>query len=268
MILFYQLILGFFFSSIAAVFAYLLKLLTLSGLLAAVLCGTLVIGFGPWYSIFIVGFLLMSSSISHLLKSKWQVQKDSAAAKGNQRDALQLLANLGVSIFSLVLFYFFSQRYFLFGFAAGIAGSAADTLASELGVLNKRPPRNILTGKKISAGLSGGVSPLGFFASFLGSSLIILSFMGFLSFSKHPLTWQEVILLVGIGFLCSVIDSLLGAVFQVRYQCQVCQQLTEKKVHHQLPTQKIHGLSWMTNDTVNFLSSCLTVLLTWLCFYQ
>lgn len=113
MILIYQFILGFICSLIVSFFSYLLNLLNKSGFLAATICGTLIISFGPWYSIFIVGLFFISSAVLSLGKRLFFQKKLEVAAKGSRRDAYQVFANLVPGLFSLTGYYFFHQLLFL-----------------------------------------------------------------------------------------------------------------------------------------------------------
>jgi uncharacterized membrane protein len=62
-------------------------------------------------------------------------------------------------------------------------------------------------------------------------------------------------LVAGVGG--SVFDSLLGATLQASYFCPGCEVTTEDRRHAACGsfTELQHGLSWMTNDTVNALAT-------------
>lgn len=263
MVFFYQFLLGLICSTVVAGFAFILQWLSLSGALAAALSGTLIIALGPWYSIFLVGFFFASSGIINHLKKKSAV--DDLVVKGERRDAVQVLANLTPSLLALIGYASFNNGNYLWAFIVGIASCTADTWGSEIGVLSKHPPRNLLTGKQLPAGLSGGVSLLGTIASFAGSGCIILLLAVCLWLSGHPLSLSLLIWGLLLGFSGSIIDSFLGATIQVRYQCTICQQFTEHKSHHQQPTKKVHGYALITNEAVNFLSNLVIVGIS--CFF-
>ncbi|MGL4373112.1 MAG: DUF92 domain-containing protein, partial [Turicibacter sp.] len=67
---------------------------------------------------------------------------------------------------------------------------------------------------------------------------------------------------IGIfGFLGSLVDSLLGALVQVKYQCVKCGLITENKIHHNQHCKQIKGIKYLTNDAVNLFSPMIVTLL-------
>ena len=102
-----------------------------------------------------------------------------------------------------------------------IAASTADTWASEIGSLSKGKTYSIVTFKAMEKGLSGAVSMLGVVASFLGASIISLTFSAlyFLSegFSLDVLIEFSVVITIA-GFFGSILDSYLGVFLQAKYK--------------------------------------------------
>lgn len=257
LILLYKAIIGLISSGVIAGLGFLAKLLTASGAIASIVAGTIIIAIGPWYSIFLLGAFFASSGVIHLLKKALQYDsKDNFAEKSAQRDGIQVMANSLPALISLAIYAITKNTAFLIGYACVISGAAADTWASEIGVLSKRRPRSITTGKPLITGQSGGVSALGSCASICGALFTSLLFYGFLfldhSFTFQPLHYLAVPLLAGV--FDSLTDSILGATCQASYKCSVCGKATEKKSHHQQKTELIKGFSWLNNDGVNFLS--------------
>ena len=177
-------------------------------------------------------------------------------AKTGRRDAVQIFCNVFVGALALVLFRLTRFGGFLWAYGGAMAASLADSMASELGVLSRRAPRDILTWKPVQAGLSGGVTALGFGMSALGAALIALCYSlpadgpGFACFLD----------VTAAGFFAAVCDSALGSGLQVKYRCGVCGALTEKPVHCGAAGTAEAGVRWMTNDTVNFCNNLLGAL--------
>ena len=118
----------------------------------------------------------------------------------------------------------------MIGIIANYAAVAADTFSSELGILAKGPPRLITspTFRKVPPGTNGGVTLTGLAAGLLGSMIIVVTSMLFVPFCNESTSgklgggkpWtlpQRNILMFALtiwGALGSVLDSVLGAVFQ------------------------------------------------------
>ena len=177
-------------------------------------------------------------------------------AKTGRRDAVQIFCNVFTGAAMLMLWRVTAYRGFLWAYGGAMAASLADSMASELGVLSRRAPRDILTWKPVQAGLSGGVTALGFAMSALGAALVALCFSlpadgpGFACFLD----------VTAAGFFAAVCDSALGSGVQVKYRCGVCGALTEKPIHCSVPGAPERGVRWMTNDTVNFCNNLLGAL--------
>ena len=177
-------------------------------------------------------------------------------AKTGRRDAVQIFCNVFTGAAMLVLWRVTAYRGFLWAYGGAMAASLADSMASELGVLSRRAPRDILTGRPVQAGLSGGVTALGFAMSALGAALVALCFSlpadgpGFACFLD----------VTAAGFFAALCDSALGSGVQVKYRCGACGALTEKPVHCGVPGTPEAGVRWMTNDAVNFCNNLLGAL--------
>ena len=226
--------------------------LALAGALALVICfcGGLA-GYLALAATFV--FTIAAGKLSGARRER--VEK-SLHAKTGRRDAVQIFCNVFTGAAMLMLWRVTAYRGFLWAYGGAMAASLADSMASELGVLSRRAPRDILTWKPVQAGLSGGVTALGFAMSALGAALVALCFSlpadgpGFACFLD----------VTAAGFFAAVCDSALGSGVQVKYRCGVCGALTEKPVHCSVPGAPERGVRWMTNDTVNFCNNLLGAL--------
>jgi len=244
------------FILLTSICGYLFKLLTKSGSIAAFVIGVAVsLGFGV-KGLLLLGFFFASSSFWSKYKRKNKIKMEERLEKGSQRDWQQVAANGGTAALFSVLNFMFPLPIWMIGFAIAIAAANSDTWASEIGSVSKRPPLYIRTFKRIDTGTSGAISLLGTIAAICGSLIIAI-----LSFYFFHVSLSEAIIVFGFGFLGNVIDTLLGAFFQVVYQCKICLKEVEALRHCETRTVLKRGHSVFNNDFVNFISGFLAAIL-------
>ena len=240
----------------AALWAYRRGSVTANGGLAGFVLGAGILAGG---GIFAWGLLMLFFLSSTALGKIAPDRKRGATAmhsKGDTRDAEQVIANAGMGLVTSILYGVTGWPGFLFAAAVSFAAANADTWASELGILSRRQPVSIRTGKPVPPGASGGVSPLGFLASAGGAGFIGLYYVlvgpvvGDQPFA--PVT--ALALMIGGGLLGSVIDSFLGATIQAQYTDVSTGAYTERPESSAGANLLIRGFQRITNDTVNLLS--------------
>ena len=248
-----NILIAFLLSLVVVVLFYWRGSLSKSGAAGALIVGTLIFGFGGWaWGVMLAVFFVSSSLLSHFKEDQKKVAAEKFD-KGHRRDIGQVMANGGLGSVVAVLSVLAPSDIWFPMFVGIMATVTADTWATELGTLARRPPRLITTGQLVDVGTSGGVSALGTAVSLAGGAIIELT-AALLSGEMTPL----VTILAGAlgGLLGSLVDSLLGATVQQVYYCDVCQKDTERKIHkcgHQ--TRPLRGWSWLNNDLVNLLAS-------------
>lgn len=255
---------------------YWRRSLSASGVVGAILVGTLIFGLGGWiWGLLLITFFVSSSWLSHYRHAA----KEAVAAnfaKGGRRDLGQALANGGLGAL-LAVAYAIAPRPLFFAAFLGVMGAVnADTWATELGVLSRVRPRLITSGEEVAAGTSGGISWLGIGASVAGALLIgalasaLTQASSLLSGRAWKLEAVSYPLLAVLGGVAgSLFDSLLGATVQGIYFCDYCEKQTEVTLHRcGHPTRLIRGRPWLTNDLVNLAASAVgglvAALLAWL----
>ena len=216
--------------------------------------------------------------------------RDSGHKPGGQRDAGQVLACSAVGTVVALLFAAvqgehdapvdytaaYARSWLLCAYLGHYACCAADTWASELGMLELGDPWLVTSwGRRVPAGTNGGVSVTGLLASALGGGSMGLIFFGFdlLLLGLGPggggpegHVWHLRTLLVlhlvslgaAAGLFGSLLDSLLGATVQATYYD------TESKTIVQAPgpgVRCICGRPLLTNHQVNFVSVLATTVL-------
>ena len=258
-----QLLLGLTLSAVIGGLGYWRRALTASGVVGAVLVGTMIFGFGGWvWGLLLVTFFVSSSMLSHYRRAD-KVGVAEKFAKGSRRDLGQTLANGGVGAVLAMAFASEPNPILFAAFLGAMATVTADTWATELGVLSRVPPRLITTGAAVPTGTSGGVTPLGMWASVAGALLIgtvataltqAQSLFNGAGWSLKAVSFP--VLAVAGGLIGALFDSLLGAMVQGIYYCSRCAKETEAPVHHcGQPTQLVRGWAWLNNDIVNFAAS-------------
>ena len=259
----FELVGGLALSLLIGVAGYKRGALNGSGLLGALITGTLIFGLGGWeWGALLILFFISSSALS-FYRARDKERLAEKFAKGHRRDLGQALANGGLAASLATLSQLRPHPLWFVACAGAMAAVNADTWATELGVLNARPPRLITTGRRVEVGASGGVTWLGTEASLGGALLIGLT--GGLGLLALGQSWTEagaLLLAATVGGLAgSLADSLLGATAQAIYWCDACQKETERKVHRcGTQTRQLRGCRWLGNDLVNFIASAVGAL--------
>jgi uncharacterized protein (TIGR00297 family) len=254
-----QILLGLALSALIGYAGYRRRSLSGSGVLGAVLVGTLIFGLGglAWGALLVV-FFVSSSALSHF-KEASKAALAEKFSKGSRRDLAQALANGGVGTLAAIGNALWPHPLWWAGFVGAMATVNADTWATELGVLSRSAPRLITTGRPVEPGTSGGLTASGTLAALGGAALIGLVAAGFDLAGGRPISRVALLFLVAAtaGLLGSLVDSLLGATLQAIYYCDVCGKETERDRLHTCgaPTRHLRGWRWMNNDWVNFLSA-------------
>jgi uncharacterized protein (TIGR00297 family) len=252
-----QLAIAFVLSALVVALAYWRGSLSGSGAAGALVIGTLTFGMGGWqWGVLLVIFFVSSSILSHYKEG----EKKRAAekfAKGHRRDIGQVIANGGLGACIAMLSAFVPDNVvppsaWFFLFLGVMATVTADTWATELGTLSKRPPRLITTGRVVEVGTSGGISPYGTAVSFLGGLLIGLT-AGLIT--DYSILVASLAGAVG-GLLGSLVDSLLGATIQRIYYSEARKKETERRYENDgTPNRPMRGWAWINNDMVNLIAS-------------
>lgn len=251
-------LLGLILSFTIAVAAFWKRSLSRSGAIAATALGTLVYTFGT--------HLLWSVMIAFFISASI-VTRPTKKAERRGRTYIQVFANGGMALVCAVLYVTLQKDYFLMAALISIVGSASDTFGSEIGTRLKGKTYYITDWKRVPPGLSGGVSFQGTLASAFGS-LALASFAVIYRawFTPSGLTsfyiswWQDILLISGMGFLTSIIDSYLGALIQAKYLDTSSQQIVEEKENKK--TKLYAGFSFINNDAVNLISNALIAAIT------
>ena len=195
--------------------------------------------------------LFIIAAIVAKVTNKLFAEKMGSQQKSARR-VIQILANGALTVILAALWFFLRERWLLLLAFVVLIEEFADSMSSDIGRLSKTSPVDILRFKRVTPGTSGGVSLLGTSASLIST---FLAGLFVLLFFKDPILYVTV---SGVAFLGTLIDSVLGSSLQGLFQCSVCGEITEKKVHCDAPATCIKGFAAVDNSFVNFLSGLLT----------
>lgn len=188
------------------------------GLLAlVVLCA----GGFPMFAMLVLVFILTWSATQFGRDRKEQL---GIAERPKGRNGAQVLANIWAAATAIALSVILPWHYALHIAAlAALAEASADTVSSEIGEAFGKRAWLITTWREVPVGTDGGVSPVGILSGLLAAIVIALagSLIAGLSY---------VYIMALCGFVGMICDSFLGALVERR--------------------------GWMTNNAVNFLSTC------------
>lgn len=217
---------------------------------------------GPWLWSLLMAFFVTGTAISRVgRRRKAALQR--LHEKGRRRDALQVFANGGVAMVAALAYGATGEPLFAAACAASFAASNADTWAGEIGVLSPRPPRSIVSGRRLLPGASGGVSALGTVTAALAAAVIAALFLvGWVPRYGWSGAVSVVATITAAGFAGALIDSLLGATVQAHYADAVSGDLTERRFGPDGENRLVRGLRRFNNDAVNLASNLLAVLIS------
>lgn len=255
--------------------------LTVSGALMACALAFVVVILAKWSIFPLITFLVLGSMAGKLRFRKdaakvvgFEVVKEGGDAKqGKARDHWQVLANGGIFMLLAMLAFLndsgwlefflgihtevlrFSETCHLLAIIS-LAVSCADTLSSDFGRVWGGNPRNIITGKRMLKGVSGGVTGAGFVGAFVGTVSIAI-FVLWSEFSSLGNSASLFCIVVVFGFIGSILDSVLGVLFQAKYLDEMGSQVDSSDSGRRSLNA---GYRWVTNDVVNAVTGILMLL--------
>ncbi|MBS1910804.1 MAG: DUF92 domain-containing protein [Bacteroidetes bacterium] len=247
-----RILVGIVAAGLIALLAHRVRFLGASGAWATFVLGALVFGTGgvPW-SVPLITFFVLSSILSRFgpRRKRMMAQRlERVFEKGSTRDAGQVAANGGVAgIIALANLIAPSPLWFT-AYLGSLAAAAADTWATEIGVLATGRTISIVGFSVVEPGTSGGISLPGTLGALAGACSVALAGM---PWGDLPL--GELLVVTTAGVIGMLADSLAGASVQARYRCETCGLITEQRMHCGGVPAPVAGRAWITNDVVNVL---------------
>ena len=187
---------------------YKRKSLDLFGSAVMIIMGIVIIfSAGANWLLLIVIFLVLSLVATRYSKK----YKMSLGEFEGRRTSKNVISNGVVACFMAAFGGYYLP--FVCGFIGAIATAMADTLGSEIGVLDQNP-RLITTFQKVDPGTNGAVSGLGTAVGIAGAAIIGISAY-FLGIVENPLS--AILVSIISGTVGCFMDSILGALFENRH---------------------------------------------------
>ncbi|RLN50409.1 hypothetical protein BBJ29_000933 [Phytophthora kernoviae] len=245
------------------------KSLDVSGAIAASFVGFLTLSSSYRFGVLLLGFYFSGSKLTKVRSSVKQ-QLDANYKPGGQRSAGQVLAcSLLATFIAVYTFLQFgdddvpidftaakAHSYLLASYIGHYACCAADTWASELGVLSQSKPRLITTLRRVPPGTNGAVSVLGLAVSALGGTFIgVLYYAG--SLLSGSAQAQVITLGAVTGLFGSVFDSVLGATVQATYFDRASRKICDESAVGG-DVEHVCGVDLLSNEQVNVVSVLVT----------
>lgn len=187
---------------IIGLLTYVRKAIDLFGSIFMIIMGIIIIFYAGINWLLLIFVFLLLGLVS--TKYRHDYKKEIGVYEGT-RSVKNVISN-GIVPFLMAAFGNYA------GFIGSIAVATADTLASEIGVVDKYP-RLITNFKKVPPGTDGGVSPIGTAAGIIGAGIIGVCAY-FLGISADPFNALKIAIIAGT--LGCFIDSILGAVLESR----------------------------------------------------
>ena len=236
-------------SLLVVIGARITRTLSARGAFAAALIGMLAVAAGWSWGLLLLSLFISASGLSKLGERKKTERIGSIIETGGMRAASQVLANGGVFAGAALGQILLPSPIWFALAAGGLAASAADTWATEVGTLAAGEPVSIISRKRVPAGTSGGISFVGTVAGVAGALFIAVM----ATLARWPVAFTS-ITLGGVGG--ALADSVLGGTLQARRWCDVCAMSTERRVHNcGTTTRPAGGLAGFDNDLVNAVCS-------------
>ncbi len=232
------------------------RALTSGGVVAAVAIAlSVILSLGDPGFVLLFSFFALTTAADFIKKGKKRELLCDVHERVFGRNARQVLA-VGLLPALLAVISLTGIDVFKVAYAALIAESLGDCLASEIGVLSRGKPFDICKFKRVDPGMSGGISLIGSIASVTGILVIALIYR----FSPIYID-GSIFAVVAAALLGVLSDSVIGSTLQRKNICTECGRITERSEHCGMPTELSSGISFITNPVVNTISSLITLML-------
>ncbi len=242
--------------STLSILSYKLRILDLYGTLLAASIGVTVYTTVGRVGIFLLTVFVVVAGLFTKLGYDRKSLVGAAEPRKGLRGWRNVMGNGLVAAAAAVAYALLPQHseVILGGYIGAIAAVFADTMATEVGLLDKRYPILIIGFRRVKPGTPGGVSLLGYMGALFSALILIASYLSL--GGSNPLALNVVGLsVIAASLIGTTVDSIVGQLLQGLYQCEACGRITELRTHCGGVAKLIRGYRLLDNHVVNIICS-------------
>ncbi|MEM0482195.1 MAG: DUF92 domain-containing protein [Nitrososphaerota archaeon] len=242
--------------STLSLLSYKLRILDIYGTLLAAFIGGIVYVTVGRVGIFLLTVFVVVAGIFTKLGYDRKSLIGAAEPRKGLRGWRNVMGNGLVAAGSAIAYALIPQysEVVLSGYIGAIAAVFADTMATEIGLLQKRDPILIIGFRRVNPGTPGGVSLLGYLGALFSALILIAAYLSLRG--SNPLSPQMVgVAVIAASLVGTTVDSIIGQLLQGLYRCGACGKITELRTHCGKPARLIKGYRLLDNHAVNILCS-------------
>ncbi len=203
------------------------------------------------------GFILIAKIVRHaVMKSRGEQNREKHNSERRGRGFKQLLSNLGLPLVLTGVYFFTGYLPLAVGAFASFACTISDSMASDIGVLQRSKPFDICRWKRVDAGVSGGVSLLGSSIALLVAGINVL-----ICLYIADMYLVACFIVGGMAIVGVFLDSVLGSLVQAKYKCTVCGKQIETKSCCDSNAVLVNGVRFIDNNMVNVIVNGVTAVM-------
>ncbi|MEM2978922.1 MAG: DUF92 domain-containing protein [Methanomassiliicoccales archaeon] len=201
---------------VLSLLAYKFQLLSASGSAASMIIGILIGWFGSLSWLLTLIFFVFAGFIVTRFKLRVKIERGLQEGEKGERTYRNVLANgLVPTVVALLAYFTGTQDEFVgeIAYISAVSVAAADTTASELGVLSDKTYL-ITNFKKVRPGTNGGISLFGTLCAILAA--VLSSVIGWISIISYESANWLILVPFFSGIIGCMVDSLIGATLEDR----------------------------------------------------
>ena len=204
--------LALFANLVVAAAGYRARTVTISGTVAGVILGTLILLFAGWQAWVLLLATFAAAVISSRMGLRRKLLLGIAEERGGRRGAGNAIANTGVAaVAALVAALTYAREPALLAFVAALAAGGSDTVASEIGKAWGKATYLITTLRGVPAGTPGAMSLEGTLAGLAAAALLATA-----GAALGLIAWTAIGIIVVGATAGSLLESVLGATLEPR----------------------------------------------------